>query len=155
MFSIFKKIKDEKKDFSEISNHDKAILISSLMIECAKSDDSFHEKEVTLIKDILQKKLHLNQDEIKKCFDESLKASNSSVELYSLTKDIRDNFSKEEMLIIFQYLWGIILADGVVDDFEASMMTKLTGLFHLTGKESAEAKSNAENLNNNIRFSDS
>ena len=150
MFSIFKKIKDDKAKFSEISNHDKAILISSLMIECAKSDESFHEKEITLIKDILQKKLHLNQDEIKSCFDESLKASNNSVELYSLTKDIRDNFSREEVLIIFQYLWGIILADGVVDDFEASMMTKLTGLFHLTGKENAEAKMNAENLNNNV-----
>ena len=150
MFSIFKKIKDDKAKFSEISNHDKAILISSLMIECAKSDESFHEKEITLIKDILQKKLHLNQDEIKNCFDESLKASNNSVELYSLTKDIRDNFSREEVLIIFQYLWGIILADGVVEDYEASMMTKLTGLFHLTGKENAEAKTNAENLNNNV-----
>ena len=49
---------------------------------------------------------------------------------------------------IFEYLWKIILSDGIVDDFESSMMTKLTGLFHLSGKESADAKNNAkESLN--------
>ncbi len=146
MFQIFQKIKEKK--FSEVSNHDKAILISSMMVECAKIDDSFAEKEKKLIIDILIKKLHLTESEAMDCFDKSIKASEQSVEIYSLTKDIRDNFSKEEILIIFEYLWQIILSDNIIDDFEASMMTKLTGLFHLTGKESAEAKRNAKILLN-------
>ncbi len=142
MLKIFEKVKKTK--FSEINNHDKAIFITSLMIECAKIDDNFEKKEHELIKNILSKKLHLDSDEVENCFDESIKASNESVEVYSLTKDIRDNFSKDEILLIFEYLWQIILIDGIVDDFESSMMTKLTGLFHLTGKESAEAKLNAK-----------
>ena len=76
--------------------------------------------------------------------------SDNSVEIYSLTKDIRENFSKEEILIIFEYLWEIILSDEIIDDFEASMMTKLTGLFHLTGKESAQANSAKESINKKI-----
>ena len=35
-----------------------------------------------------------------------------NVELYSLTKDIRDNFNKEEILEIFEYMWSVVLADG-------------------------------------------
>ena len=31
-----------------------------------------------------------------------------NVELYSLTKDIRDNFSKEEILEIFEYMWSVV-----------------------------------------------
>ena len=66
-----------------------------------------------------------------------------NVELYTLTKDIRDNFSKEEILQIFEYMWSVVLADGKIDDFEAALMSKLVGLFHLTGKESADAKKKA------------
>ncbi len=151
MLSIFQKLKDEKPTFQELNGLDKAVLISSLMIECAKVDDSFDQKEHALIKSLLKQKLHLTDEETENCFTESLKSSSESVELYSLTKDIRENFSKEEIIIIFEYLWQIILVDHKIDDFEHSMMTKLTGLFHLTGKENAEAKKNAESyLKNNI-----
>ena len=145
MLDFFKTVKN-KNSFEEISNLDKAVMISSLMIECAKSDNCFSEKEKDLILNILTKKLHLNSDECKKCFETALGSSDKSVEVYSLTRDIRDNFSKDEIIIIFQYLWQIILSDGVVDDFEASIMSKLTGLFHLTGRESAEAKNAAQDL---------
>ena len=151
MLSIFKRLKNEKPTFEELNGFDKAVLISSLMIECAKVDDSFDQKEHELIKNLLKQKLHLTDEETENCFTESLKLSSESVELYSLTKDIRENFSKDEIIIIFEYLWKIILVDNKIDDFEYSIMTKLTGLFHLTGKESAEAKRNAESyLNNNI-----
>ena len=143
MLNFLKTVKSNKK-FEEINNLDKAIMISSLMIECAKSDDCFSDKEKEVILDILKKKLYLDENECEMCFKTALDSSDKSVEVYSLTKDIRDNFSKDEIIIIFQYLWKIILSDGVIDDFEASVMSKLTGLFHLTGKESAEAKKAAQ-----------
>ena len=96
------------------------------------------------IKKILKNKLHLDSSEAEKCFETANESSEKSIEIYSLTKEIRDNFDKDEILFIFELLWKIILSDGVIDDFESSMMTKLTGLFHLTGKENAEAKKNAQ-----------
>ena len=42
-----------------------------------------------------------------------------------------------------------MLADGKIDDFEDAMMRKIVGLFHLTGKDSSEARQKASmNLNN-------
>ncbi len=150
MISIFRKIKKKDISFEDFSNQEKAILITSLMIECAKSDGTFSANEEILIKNILRNKLHLDDDEAHKCLNESLNNSNQSVEIYSLTKDIRDSFSKEEILLIFEYLWQIILADDIVDDFEASMMTKLTGLFHLTGQENAIARQKAKDAKTSI-----
>jgi uncharacterized tellurite resistance protein B-like protein len=46
-------------------------------------------------------------------------------------------------------MWTIMLADGKIDDFEDAMMRKIVGLFHLTGKDSSEARHQASlNLNN-------
>ena len=144
MFAIFEKLKNENLKTQELSSIDKAILISTLLVECARSDDNFSDTEKEQIKKILKNKLHLDASEVEKCFEKANESSEKSIEIYSLTKEIRDNFNKDEILFIFELLWKIILSDGIIDDFESSMMTKLTGLFHLTGKENAEAKKNAQ-----------
>ena len=142
MLPFLKKFKKEHTS-EDISDNEKNILITSLLIECAKGDYDFSDQEISKIKELIKKKLKIEQSEINSIFDKALEMVEDNVELYSLTKDIRDNFSKEEILEIFEYMWSIVLADGEIDDFEAALMTKLVGLFHLTGKESAEAKKKA------------
>ena len=144
MFAIFEKLRKEDLKTQELSSIDKAILIATLLVECARSDDNFKDKEKEQIKKILKNKLHLDSTEVEKCLETASESSEKRIEIYSLTKEIRDNFNKEEILFIFELLWKIILSDGIIDDFESSMMTKLTGLFHLTGKENAEARKNAQ-----------
>ena len=53
MFDIFEKLKKENLNTKEFSNIDKAILISTLLVECAKSDDNFTDTETDQIKTIL------------------------------------------------------------------------------------------------------
>ncbi len=142
MIPFLKKFKKEDST-EDISDNEKNILITSLLIECAKGDYDFSDQEISKIKDLIKKKLKIDQSKINLIFDKALEMVEENVELYSLTKDIRDNFSKKEILEIFEYMWSVVLADGKIDDFEAALMSKLVGLFHLTGKESADAKKKA------------
>ena len=142
MLPFLKKFKKEHNT-EDISDNEKNILITSLLIECAKGDYDFSDQEILKIKDLIKKKLKIDQPKINLIFDKALEMVEENVELYTLTKDIRDNFSKEEILQIFEYMWSVVLADGKIDDFEAALMSKLVGLFHLTGKESADAKKKA------------
>ena len=142
MLPFLKKFKKEHNS-EDVSDNEKNILITSLLIECAKGDYDFSDEEISKIKDLIKKKLKLDQSKINLIFDKALETVEENVELYSLTKDIRDNFNKEEILEIFEYMWTVVLADGKIDDFEAALMSKLVGLFHLTGKESADAKKKA------------
>ena len=143
MLPFFEKLKNKEYKNKDISNDEKNILITSLLIECAKGDYDFSEREITKIKNLLKKKLKIDQPKINFIYDKALEMVEENIELYSLTKDIRDNFDKEEILEIFEYMWSVVIADGKIDDFEAALMRKLVGLFHLTGKESAEAKKKA------------
>ena len=142
MLQFIKKFKKEQS-IENISDNEKNILITSLLIECAKGDYDFSDQEISKVKDLLKKKLKIDQSEINLIFDKALEMMQENVELYTLTKEIRDNFSKEEILQIFEYTWSVVLSDGKIDDFEAALMSKLVGLFHLTGKESADAKKKA------------
>ena len=143
MLNFLEKFKKNQTDLVEATGEEKNILITSLLIECAKEDGDFSEEEILKIKNLLNTKLDIKKENIDSIFDSALEISQESVEIYSLTKDIRDNFSHDEILKILEYMWVVMLADGHVDDFEAAMMRKIIGLFHLTGKDSSIAKQNA------------
>ena len=128
---------------SEINPGKKNLLIAYLLLECAMSDGILKEIEAKHIKKLLKEKMNLIDSEIENIFNLAKEYSDESVEIYSLTKEIRDNFQKDQILEIFQFMWEIVLADKNIDDFESMLMSKATGLFHLTGKESAKAKRNA------------
>ena len=145
MLNFLEKFKSEKAELISATSEEKNILIASLLIECAKEDGDFSDDEIIKIKSLLNTKLNINGNDVNAIFDAALEITQDNVEIYSLTKDIRDNFSHEEILKILEYMWTVMLADGHVDDFEAALMRKIIGLFHLTGKDSSIAKENALN----------
>ena len=149
MLNFLEKFKNNKTELTGATSEEKNILIASLLIECAKEDGDFSDDEIIKIKSLLNTKLNIDSNDVNAIFDAALEITQDNVEIYSLTKDIRDNFSHEEILKILEYMWAVMLADGHVDDFEAALMRKIIGLFHLTGKDSSIAKENALNSLNN------
>ena len=149
MLNFLEKFKSEKAELISATSEEKNILIASLLIECAKEDGDFSDDEIIKIKSLLNTKLKIDSNNVNAIFDAALEITQDNVEIYSLTKDIRDNFSHEEILKILEYMWAVMLADGHVDDFEAALMRKIIGLFHLTGRDSSIAKENALNSLNN------
>ncbi len=140
MLNFLKNIKDQNNHLNEVSQDEKNILIISLLIECAKGDYDFSDDEIKKIKNLIKNKLKIEENKVESLFNDAIKMTQNNVEIYSLTRDIRENFEKEKILEIFSFMWEVVLADGKIDDFELALMTKLTGLFHLTGKEAAQAK---------------
>ena len=130
--------KKDKKNINQLQKKEQIDLIACLLIEVAKSDDSFDESELTKIKDILRRnKAYSDDKQIDDIIDKALDDTTNSVEMYSLTKEIRDTFDHEQILELFQFMWEIILVDNGVDDFETGLIRKVSGLFHITGKESS------------------
>ncbi len=140
MFNFLK-----NKKFDQIGSQDeKNQIFASILLECAKEDGEISDLEKSKIKFLLVSKLKLEDDEAALLFEKTLKLSKNRVEMYSLTREIRENFDKDEIIKILEYMWLIVLSDGKLDDFEAALMSNAVGLFHLTGRESAEARKKAE-----------
>ncbi len=137
--------KKDKKNINQLQKKEQIDLIACLLIEVAKSDDSFDESELIKIKDILRRnKAYSDDKQIDDIIDKALDDTTNSVEMYSLTKEIRDTFDHEQILELFQFMWEIILVDNEIDDFETGLIRKVSGLFHITGKESSLAKEKAK-----------
>tara|TARA_A100001011_G_C13983403_1_gene704236 strand:+ start:51 stop:503 length:453 start_codon:yes stop_codon:yes gene_type:complete len=145
MLSIFKKIDSPETSLNELTIDEKNLLIASVLVECAKEDGEISSDEIVQIKKILSSKCKLDEENIKLVFDQAIDDSENRVELYSIIKKTREVFTNEEITDLFINMWEIILIDEIVDDYEASLMRRLVGLFHITDRESAEAKKIAMN----------
>ena len=146
--SALQKLK--KEDESNIKEEDQAIdSIAKLFIEAASIDGEISEDENSHIKRILTNQLKLSQQKAKEIFDQAVSESQNQIEIWSKTKEIRDNMDYDERLKIVVHLWEIVLIDKVIDDYEANLMRRVAGLLYISDFDSAEARKSAlTNLEN-------
>ena len=141
---MFKFFKNQSNDFKSLNLTDKNFLIASILIECGYEDGDLSENEKLRISKILEKKLSLSTADVNNIIKEALDNKNNTVEIYSLIRSLREQLPHDEILTLFISMWEIVLIDDHIDDFEAALMRKLVGLFHITDRESAEARQQAE-----------
>ena len=141
---MFKFFNNKNQDIKDLSLNDKNLLIASILIECGFEDGDLSENEKLRISKILEKKLMLSTTDVNKIIQEALENKEKTVEIYSLIRSLREELPHDEILVLFVSMWEVILIDDNIDDFEAALMRKLVGLFHITDRESAEARKQAE-----------
>ena len=141
---MFKFFNNDSPKLKDLDKNDKNFLIASILIECGYEDGDLSENEKIRISKILKKKLSLSTEDVNNIVKDALKNKKKTVEIYSLIRDLREKLPHDEILTLFISMWEIVLIDDNIDDFEAALMRKLVGLFHITDRESAEARKQAE-----------
>ena len=113
---------------------------AALMTRAARLDGTLDKVEENALRDLMMKRFEISPDEV----DEILKAAaddlDTSNDLYRYTKDLRDNFDADERLKLIEMIWEVVYADGVLHDFEATLMRRLAGLLYVDDRDSGEAK---------------
>ena len=94
---------------------------------------------------LLINKFNFTQIEAEENIKKALENSNERVEIFSQIKVILNEMDHNERIEVIEMMWGVILSDGVIDDFEANLMRRMNGLLYISGIESAEAKERASN----------
>lgn len=116
------------------------LAVAALLIEAAWLDEHFSQEEQDAIYEILIRQFELGEDEAKKLFEEAKAAQHGSVEIYNFTRTLNDTYSESERIGLIELVWEVVYADGVLHDFEASLMRRLSGLLHVSDHDRAAAR---------------
>ena len=146
MFSNLKSAfqKALSKEINEHENDDEDIqAIIILLLEACQIDGTTEQVEINFIKNLLINKFNFTQEEAEKNINRALKNHEESIEIFSQIKTILDQMDHKERIDVIEMMWGVILVDGIIDDFEANLMRRMNGLLYVSGIESAEAKERA------------
>ena len=129
---------DESDDYGEDIQ---AIII--LLLEACQIDGETEEIEIDFIKNLLINKFKFSKAEAEENINNALKNDGERIEIFSQIKIILNQMDHKERIDVIEMMWGVILADGIIDDFEANLMRRMNGLLYVSGIESAEAKERA------------
>ena len=151
MFSNLKaaiqKVTSKDSDEEEYKGEDiQAVIV--LLLEACQIDGETDNVEIEYVTNLLINKFNFTQSEAKENINKTLKNNAERIEIFSQIKIILNEMDHNERIEVIEMMWGVILSDGVVDDFEANLMRRMNGLLYISGIESAEAKERATNKSN-------
>ena len=116
---------------------------AALFIECAVLDGGYDDSERRMIARLLAKHFDLSAEDLENLIMEGEEAVNQSVELYGITRVLKDALGQDERLELMVMLWQVVYADGELHDYEASLVRRVAGLLHVPDKEAGMARKKA------------
>ena len=142
--TAFQNITSKNKNEDEYEGEDiQAVII--LLLEACQIDGDTGKIELEYIKKLLINKFNFTPDQAEKNLIETLEKSDERIEIFSQIKIILNEMNHEERIDVIEMMWGVILSDGIIEDFEANLMRRMNGLLYVSGEESALAKQRALN----------
>ena len=115
-------------------------LLCGLMVEAANIDGKIDQVEINKISKALVDTFDEEPVDVEKELKKCLLEIKEHKSLHFFTSKINKSFSEEKKISLIEILWEIILEDGEIHDFEANLITRLSGLLYLSGVQVGNAK---------------
>jgi len=114
--------------------------VAALLVEAATLDGSFDGKERAAILQILQRHFGIDEAMAVTAVNAAIVRQGEASDFFSVTRQITNAYRPEERVAVVEALWEVILADGNVHAYEASLMRRLGGLIHVTDQDLGAAR---------------
>ncbi len=116
---------------------------AALLVEAALADGTFDPEERHHIKDVLAHIFSLSESDIDAVIADAEDMVAQSHQLYGFAKTVKDTLDYDRRVELMQMLWEVVYADGQLDDFEANLVRRVSGLLYVTDQDSGRARKSA------------
>ena len=128
---------------TDLQPDDARAAIAAVLVMAARADGHYDAKEQAMIDRALAARFGLSPDETRGLREEGEAAEAEAVDLYQFTKSIKQAIAHEDRVAILEELWRVILADGVRDPHEDSLMRQMGDRLGLSPMDLALARQKA------------
>jgi uncharacterized tellurite resistance protein B-like protein len=126
--------------YEELQPEDARLAIASVLVMAARADGKYDDHEAAIIDRVLARRFGLSADLARGLREQGEEAEGESIDIYQFTKAIRTAIPHEDRVAIIEELWGIVLADGVRDPNEDTLMRQIVDRLGLSPMDSALAR---------------
>jgi uncharacterized tellurite resistance protein B-like protein len=108
---------------------------AALLVRASAIDGQVDAIERRKLKDLLQERFDLGGDEIKPLLDEATAREHDSVDLYRFTSVLCRELDQDGRKRIVEMLWEVVMADGVIHEFESNLVWRTAELLGVSTRE--------------------
>jgi uncharacterized tellurite resistance protein B-like protein len=116
------------------------LALTALLVEAAYSDDHFDEAERAVIGKLIERRFNLSHSEARALLAAAETTALKSAELFHFTRIINERFSLAQRVELIEMLWEVAYADRVLDEYEDSLLRRVSGLIYVPDRERGMAR---------------
>ena len=143
MFKFFKR--EKKADEDQQQNFEIELTAAVLAYEIARSDGEISNDELSLLMQEIEKisqKVGKDATEILNIVE---MYSKDSVSFHDFIEDINKSYSKDEKILLLDFMWKTAYADGKLDVDEERLVRRVADLIKIKDIEVLKLKNDAKN----------
>ncbi|MBU2089242.1 MAG: TerB family tellurite resistance protein [Alphaproteobacteria bacterium] len=113
---------------------------AGLLVEAATADADYGASQRDVIVSLCRDRFGLTQTDAEELVAEAEEEAKDTSELYGFTRTVREQMPPEDRVQIIEMLWEVVYADGVLHDYEAGLLRRISGLIYVEDQESGAAR---------------
>jgi uncharacterized tellurite resistance protein B-like protein len=140
--SLWTKLKDlvegvdsDASRVRDLRGEELRVAAGALLINAGSIDGRFDPDEKRKVKDLLRRRFDLEPKELRQLFDEAAAEERDAVDLYRFTSVLCRELDQDGRKRIVEMLWEVVMADGVVDEFEANLVWRVAELIGVSTRD--------------------
>ena len=115
-----------------------------LLFDVMRSDDTLSGAERALALRALRKRFALSEDALAQLMVQAEQTAKGANDYFSFTSLINDSFTQEQKIQVVAFMWQVAYADGLIDENENHLISKIAGLLHVKHGDYIAAKMRAK-----------
>jgi uncharacterized tellurite resistance protein B-like protein len=119
---------------------DLQIAVAVLLVEAARMDSTFDQKERATIERLLAERFSLSAEATKRLITLAESKAERSNQLYPFTRLAVERMDYGHRIRLIEMLWEVAYADGVLDADEDALLRRVAGLIYVSDQDRGAAR---------------
>ncbi len=125
---------------TDLQPEDARAAIAAVLVMAARADGHYDASEQDMIDRVLAKRFGLTPEQTRGLREEGEAAESEAIDLFQFTRAIKQAIPHDDRFAILEEMWGVVLADGVRDPHEDSLMRQMADRLGLSPMDLALAR---------------
>jgi uncharacterized tellurite resistance protein B-like protein len=115
-----------------------------LLVEVMRCDSNFAAQERAATEKALRITFALSDTELARLMAQAEQTAQGANDYFRFTSAMNDQFTQAQKIQVVELMWQVAYADGILDENEHHLISKVAGLLHVTHGEYIAAKMHAK-----------
>lgn len=115
-----------------------------LLVEVMRCDSNFAARERAATEKALRSAFALSDTELARLMARADQTAQGANDYFRFTSAMNDQFTQAQKIQVVELMWQVAYADGILDENEHHLISKVASLLHVTHGEYIAAKMHAK-----------
>lgn len=132
---LFELVASDQSRAGNLREEELRLAAAALLVRAAVIDGHFDAEERRKLRAVLQARFDLGDHEVRRLLTDAEAREHEAVDLYRFTSVLCSELDQDGRKRIVEMLWEVVMADGVVHEFEANLVWRAAELLGVSTRD--------------------